>query len=123
MVRAHLFSLRNLRTSLAPELKSPLFLSIALTGATIITLIFSFFSAQPQIPLFYSLAQANQQLVSKNWLFLFAALSLFITTFHFLLIALFKQLDLLLLKLFAWTTVLVLTLLLMALLRIIIVIS
>lgn len=116
-------SLQNLRAVITPELKSPLFLTIALTGAEIVLLIVTIFSLQPEVPLFYSLSQASQQLVPKFWLFLFAGFSLSITIIHFAIIVLFKQLDILLLKLFAWTTVAVQILLLMALVRIIIVVS
>lgn len=123
MARLSLPSLQRIQATLAPELKSAMFLTIALTGAIIIALVFSFFSAQPQVPMFYSLAQANQQLASKVWLFLFGGISISITVVHLSLILSFRQLDLFLLRLFIWTTVLIQTLLLMALLRIIFVIA
>lgn len=123
MARLSLPSLRTLRASIAPELKSALFLVIALTGSVIIAVIIGLISAQPQIPLYYSLAQSAQQLAPKSHLFLFAGLSLSITIFHFSFIMAFRQLDLFLLRLFAWTTVLTQGLLLVAIIRILFVIS
>jgi uncharacterized membrane protein len=74
---------------------------------------------QPEIPLFYSLADANDQLVNKQWLFLLPSLSLAINIIHLILIRVLKKLDDLILALFAWSTVILEVVLLLIVLRII----
>lgn len=91
--------------SISSVVKLPLQISVGLTGlVTISTTIFYFF-AQPVLPLLYSLARPEQALVSKEWVFLFPALSLFITLTHIICSSIFGDLDKLILKLFAWMTV------------------
>ena len=43
-----------------------------------------FFLLQPQIPLFYSLARVEDQMVNKEWIFLFPALALLIMLYEHL---------------------------------------
>ncbi len=74
---------------------------------------------QPEIPLFYSLADANDQLVKKQWLFLLPSLSLAINVIHLILIRGLQKLDDLILALFAWSTVILEVVLLLIVLRII----
>jgi hypothetical protein len=94
---------------------------IGLVMALIISVLF--FRLQPEVPLFYSLAQDSQHLVAKEWLFLFPGLSLIITLLHMTLFTSAHDMETLLLKLFAWTTVGVQSILFAALLRIIIIIT
>ncbi len=106
---------------LSTSIKQPLLLCVAFTGLiTIVSTIYYFF-AQPEIPLFYSLARPDQAITSKEWIFLFPTIALFITLLHSILISLFKDLEKLVLRLFAWTTLVVQCFLFFALLRIIII--
>lgn len=87
----------------ASTLKIVLFLSLAMSVATIVLLTF----IQPEIPLFYTLSQPERQLAPKIWLFLFPALSWLITFFHFTLIKTLKDLEQNIQKMFCWTTVVI----------------
>lgn len=102
-------------------IKRPLLISISVTGLiTIATTVYYFFS-QPIIPIFYSLARNEQALAQKEWIFLFPLISLVMTLLHSILISVFKELDKLVLRLFAWTTVVMQFFLFVTLLRIIII--
>lgn len=91
--------------SLADSVRKILLVAIVFTG--IITLISSifYFLSQPVIPLMYSLPRPEQALVPKEWIFLFPIVSLTISVLHIFLIGKFKDLDELILKMFAWSTV------------------
>lgn len=82
------------------------------------------FRLQPTIPLFYSLALPDQQLVSRQWLWMFPALCAGITSIHTAVVThLYQHHDLLLTKLWSWSTVVVLTLFVTTLARILIIIN
>ncbi len=59
---------------------------------------------QYQIPIFYSLTKSSDQLVSKKWIFLFPSLCLSIILVNTAFICLVKNLENVVVKLFAWTT-------------------
>lgn len=82
-----------------------------------------YFGLQPQIPLFYSLPRPIQHLVSKEWLFLLPSISFMISFLHLSIAQLSQKRNLLLLKIFAWTTTGIQIILLLALLRIIIIVK
>lgn len=106
---------------LSSSIKRPLLLCVAITGLiTVASTLFYFFS-QPVIPLFYSLARAEQALTTKEWIFLFPVFSLSITIVHSILISIFKNLEKLILRLFAWTTFVMQSFIFLTLLRIIII--
>lgn len=75
----------------------------------------------PQIPLFYSLANPEKQLVTKDWIFALTALSLLINIIHLGLINIFNQLDRFVLKFFSWSTLVLQIILLVITLRIILI--
>lgn len=75
--------------------------------------------SQPVLPLFYSLSESSQQLAPKLWLLIFPALVWLLNIIHLILLAVIKEYDEVLLKLFGLFTVLVQLLLLIDLLRII----
>ncbi len=68
---------------------------------------------QPVIPLFYSLADPNQQLVSKWWLLLFPGLSMAFTAIHFTLVRQLKSWTEIIITLLAWSCVVLQIILLM----------
>jgi hypothetical protein len=104
-------------------IKTPfLIIYLSTLVSALLTLIF-YFGTQPVVPIFYSLAEPQQHLIAKEWLFLFPVLSLIVSILHTGLIKFIMKSERLLLTLFAWTTVVVQTVLLLALVRIIYIIS
>jgi hypothetical protein len=82
-----------------------------------------YFRLQPVVPLFYSLPRESQHLVAKEWLFIFPAISMFITILHGSILTTSQNSEALLLRLFAWTTVSIQIVLFLALLRIVLIIT
>lgn len=93
-----------------PEFESPLFFrlplacSVFLNLVIVIVCIFFYFRLQPQIPIFYSLAEVDQHLADKKFIFIFPGISIFFNLMNFFLIKVAFFLDRLILKLFAWVT-------------------
>jgi len=95
---------RGVRLKLAPKyiatpIKISLFITLFLLLLTGVILTF----IQPVIPLFYSLPDPNEQLVNKSWLLLLPALSFLINLTHLGLLKIFPTVDQLMVKLFAWS--------------------
>ena len=95
---------RGVRLKLAPKyiatpIKISLFITLFLLLLTGVILTF----IQPVIPLFYSLPNPNEQLVNKSWLLLLPALSFLINLTHLGLLKIFPTVDQLMVKLFAWS--------------------
>ena len=95
---------RGVRLKLAPKyiatpIKISLFITLFLLLLTGVILTF----IQPVIPLFYSLPNPNEQLVNKSWLLLLPALSFLINLAHLGLLKIFPTVDQLMVKLFAWS--------------------
>lgn len=84
--------------------------------------IFGYWKLQPEIPIFYSLAQSNQQLANKYWIFLFPALSFFTTIINFSLIKKNSDLEAILVTVISWTTTVWQILLLLTCLRLIMIV-
>lgn len=106
---------------LSAGIKKPLLISVVATGIiTIITTIYYFF-APPVLPVFYSLARSEQSLAQKEWIFLFPVVGLLMSLLHSLLISICKEVDILILRLFAWTTVIMQFFLLLSLIRTIVI--
>lgn len=91
--------------TMSSVVKLPLQISVAITGIITVTVTTFYFFAQPVLPIFYSLARPEQALVEKEWIFLFPAISLSITLIHIVCSSVFGSLNRLVLKLFAWMTV------------------
>jgi hypothetical protein len=104
-------------------IKTPFLISSFVTGVLFLLALTSFFRLQPEIPVFYSLAQKNDFLASKVWVFVFPCLSLTITAAHFLIISILKGVEKIIIQLFAWATVIIQSLLALSLIRIIFIIS
>ncbi|MDH5533119.1 MAG: hypothetical protein OEX81_01690 [Candidatus Pacebacteria bacterium] len=104
-------------------IKTPfLLIYLSTLVSALVTLVF-YFGTQPVIPIFYSLPEAAQHLAAKEWLFIFPGFSFLISIFHTGLIKPIMKSDKLLLLLFAWTTVVIQVVLLLALIRIVYIIS
>lgn len=65
----------------------------------------SFPFLQPVIPLFYSLAQPEKQLVPKIWIFFYPAFAWLILFINSILMKTFQEVEVGMHKVFAWTTV------------------
>lgn len=103
-----------------PEVEIPLTISIFTSLVVLAASIAFYFTLQPVIPLFYSLALPSQYLVSKEWIFVFPAFSFGITIGHLIIIKLIKEYEVVLLKLVAWSSIILQILLCLAMIRIII---
>lgn len=103
--------------TLARSVRGVLLTSCVATGIITLCATLFYFISQPVIPLLYSLPRAEQALVPKLWIFALPAASLTITVVHTILISKFRDLDELILKMFAWVTVFLQILLIALLVR------
>jgi hypothetical protein len=103
--------------------KTPFLIVYLLTLISALATLVFYFRAQPQIPIFYSLPEPAQHLAAKEWLFLFPSLSLVSTLIHVAITKSITTTDKLLVMLFSWSTVVVQVVLVLALFRIIYIIS
>ncbi|HEX9817357.1 MAG TPA: hypothetical protein VGA89_00455 [Patescibacteria group bacterium] len=97
----------QLETPLSPHLnpalrtlRTAVLLTIAMTALT--GIFYSFL--QPEIPLFYTLAQPREQLVHKAWIFFFPVFAWTVSLGHFILIKSMAHLAEGVRKTFSWTT-------------------
>lgn len=108
---------------ISDKLKAPFLISILVTFVTSFISVTVLFTIQPVIPLLYSLAQPEQQLVNKQWILIFPIVSFIINFFHLIIANLMKNFRQVLLQIFVWSTVLLQFLLLLAMIRIIIILT
>ena len=82
-------------------------LRLAAVGSLLMTALagVSYPFLQPVIPLFYSLSQPADQLAAKIWIFLLPILAWLITIMHFSILRGMKNLEGNIEKIFCWTTV------------------
>jgi hypothetical protein len=109
--------------SVPKSVKTPFLIVYLFTLVSALLTLTFYFRTQPVVPIFYSLPEPEQHLAAREWLFLFPFMSLIVSLLHTGLIKFVSKAEQLLLTLFAWTTVVVQTVLLLALLRIIYIIS
>ncbi len=81
------------------------------------------FLAQPIIPLFYSITDPNQQLVSKWWFLLFPGLAFLFTGAHYFLMRSLKDWTEIIIRLIGWSNVALQVMLLLTIVRILWVIT
>lgn len=103
--------------------KTPFLIVYLLTLTSALATLVFYFRAQPQIPIFYSLPEPAQHLAPKEWLFLFPSLALASTLVHVTIVKAIANTDRVLVMLFSWSTVVVQIILVLALFRIIYIIS
>lgn len=96
--------------------------SIGISCLLILITTIAFFQLQPLIPLFYSLAEPNEYLADKYWIFVFPVISACITVGHLLLLPMLRNHDRVIQQLFSWLTVLVQVLCVVAALRVILIV-
>lgn len=86
------------------QVKQPLIASLAITALVTISCVVGYFILPPQIPIFYSLPQASQQLADKIWISIFPVISLTVALSHTVLLGIYNRLDLMVLRVFGWMT-------------------
>lgn len=91
------------------QIVQPLKVAFLLCFLLTLTAGVSFPFLQPVIPLFYSLAQADKQLVPKIWIFFFPVFAWLVLALNTFLLRLFQQVEINMQKIFAWTTMGVIT--------------
>lgn len=109
----------SLQVYIPKQVRRGLLISWLVSFSSILGLLSVFFILQPEVPLFYSLAQPQEYLSSKAWLFIFPGLSVAINSLHTFLLGFIKEYEMVLIELFVWTTVAVQVLLAIGLIRII----
>lgn len=109
-------------THLPKQTVTPFRLSLLVGLALIIMAGIGYWRLQPEIPIFYSLAQVSQQLAPKYWIWLFPFLSFLTTAINFSLIRKNSDLESILVAVISWTTVSWQLLLLLTCVRLLIII-
>lgn len=113
----------NWKWKIPKEIKLPvglMYLSFLLSSLLSVTV---YFSLQPVIPLFYTLTQLEQQLVVKEWIFIFPTAIALISAVHSYILFRMQDGHMLLLQLFSWTSILIISLFLISQIRIILLVT
>lgn len=103
--------------------KTPFLLVYLMTLSSALATLVFYFRSQPEIPIFYSLPEPAQHLAAKEWLFIFPGMSTLSTLIHVAITKSIANHDRLLVALFSWSSVMIQVVLLLALFRIIYIIS
>jgi hypothetical protein len=115
---------KRVQIKLGPQYtQQPLQLSLIVNLFILFFVLISLNLTQPEIPLFHSLPEAEQQLVPKIWLLLLPGLSLLINIIHIGIVNLTKHIDSLMIKLYAWGGLVLQVLLLLVTLRNILIVT
>ena len=104
-------------------LRTAFLMCFLLSSVSMLAVLVAVFTIQPLVPIFYSLALPTQHLAAKEWLFLFPVISFVIAFLHLSIVNSFRGYNQLIIELFAWMTVGIETILLLALLRILWIVS
>ena len=107
------------RLRLSKETKLPFLLSLLLASISTFTTHISYPSLQPELPLLYSLALPEQQLIAKEFIFLLPSVAFGVFFFHLVSCQILYSIDRTFMKLMSWLTVIFEALLLFSLIRII----
>lgn len=108
----------RLKSRLPDGVHTPFVLVLITTIIACVSSVLGYFFLPPEIPLFYSLALSSQHLASKEFIFILPSLAIFIAVINSTIIMRLQKYDVLLIRLFAWITVVCLLLILFALIRI-----
>jgi hypothetical protein len=117
------FKLNDSAFNLPAYLKVPFRISFLLSSAITLTVLIFYFSIQPVIPLFYSLAEPTSYLAPREWLFLFPVFSFSLAILHMILIRVLYHHEKIIPILFAWATIVIQILTCLVLFRILFIIS
>lgn len=114
-------SLKEHDTVIPKSVQAPITASWILFFLFLVTTSIYYFLAQPELPLFYTVATKQDQLAPKLFLFIFPAVSLLMNSLHFFILRILQKYSAILLKLFVGTTIGLQILLGFALFRIILI--
>lgn len=118
-MQAIINSQKNPIHTIPKNVQTPITFSWILTLLFLGVTIIYFFLSQPELPLFYTVADKQDQLAPKAFLFLFPAISFAINIIHFIIVKTLQKFSAVLLRLFVETTIILQILLGSALVRII----
>lgn len=110
-----------LTLKLSHDVKRSVLTSVVLTLLLSALCSVYFVFAQPLLPIFYSLALPQQQLVPKVWLFMIPSISVGITLIHTSILSALSGYDRTIQRLFVWVTVVLQVLLILSVVRIILI--
>lgn len=103
--------------------QTPMGITILIMLVTCLASVIGYFFLPPEIPLWYSLALSDQHLATKELIFVLPAIAIFFTSINASIVAQLQKFDVLLIRLFAWITVVCSFLLLVALVRILLLVT
>ena len=112
---------RKLLASFGQE-KTPFLLSVLFSSLTVFLTVSAYTSLQPVIPLYYSLPQPEQQIVSKQFIVIVPLLSICVVIIHTLYAGILNRSDVIMTKTLNWFTVLITAFLLFIIMRILLII-
>ncbi len=101
------------------HLRTPFLLSVLAAAINGFLVSIMYMPLQPEIPIFYSLAQSSDHLAPKVMFFLLPILSFGVLAFHFFLLKFLDEIAMVMQRFFAWSTCIIEVLLLLASVRII----
>ena len=104
------------------DIRTPYFITVLIMAITTFITLTTYPMLQPEIPLFYSLSDPEQQLTAKEWIFLLPVLSLIILIVNTVGLILISRVDKVMTRLAMWSTILIELLLCFNLLRILIIV-
>ncbi len=100
-MKLSLLHFRKKRSFRVPrDILMPIRISFVLAFTTLVLTIIAYFISQPVIPLLYSLAQLQDQLVPKHWLFLLPFFSTSIFFIHLIVSISLLKIDKLITRIF-----------------------
>lgn len=105
-----------------PELKIQVLIGLLLSAISALTILVFYSDIQPEVPLFYSLTRPEEQVVAKQWLFFIPAFSAVILFLHAIWANALSREDMDSAKIFIWSTVGIIGMLLLGLMRILFII-
>ncbi len=108
-------------TIIPKTVKTAVMFSWIVTTIILLIAVVYYITAQPELPIFYSLARKSDQLARKEFLFIFPSLSLILNTLNLTILKTLRDQATLMIKLFANTTMVLQFLLLIALVRIVLI--
>lgn len=115
--------LPRLNIQFPAEIKASLLGSYVLSLIQVLAVLSVYFRLPPVLPLWYTMANAQDQLASKEWLLVIPILSVTVSVLHTILAPLLNEYGPLLVKLFGWATIIVHVIFAVSLIRIIMIIT
>jgi len=112
---------KNPITKIPKSVQTPVTISWVIFVILIGLSILYYLIAQPQLPMLYTVASKNDQLLDKIFIFIIPALSLVMNIIHYIIARLLKKYSVILLKLFVGTALGLQVILMFAFLRIILI--